>query len=200
MRWNRLFWAFALSFMPSVLLFMGGLSTLQTAAIVGGLPLIPISVMLMISTIKAASLDLSHQDGYEDPVINIEDLPDVDPWSTEGMALAKFEELKATAIEAANDEREALKAIWKIKKTIRTGSLEYGNNGLELGEVPRELQDELERLTTEAMAAKEVKLAASEEAQQARIVFNDLLKEKEEAQEEATVTEIKIEQEKSAAS
>ena len=58
----------------------------------------------------------------------------------------------------------------------------------------------LERLTTEAMAAKEVKLAASEEAQQARIVFNDLLKEKEEAQEEATVTEIKIEQEKSAAS
>lgn len=50
------------------------------------------------------------------------------------------------------------------------------------------------------MAAKEVKLAASEEAQQARIVFNDLLKEKEEAQEEATVTEIKIEQEKSAAS
>ena len=40
MRWNRLFWAFALSFMPSVLLFMGGLSTLQTAAIVGGLPLL----------------------------------------------------------------------------------------------------------------------------------------------------------------
>lgn len=180
MRWNRLFWAFVLSFMPSVLLFMGGLSTLQTAAIVGGLPLIPISVMLMISTIKAANLDLSLQDGYEDPVIHIEDLPHVDPWSKEGMALSKFEELKATAIEAANDEREALKAIWKIKKTIRTGSLEYGDNGLELGEVPRELAEELERLTTDAMAAKEVKLAASEEAQQARIRFNDLMKTKNE--------------------
>ncbi|MBF4344072.1 choline transporter, partial [Vibrio anguillarum] len=53
LRWNRLFWAFVLSFMPSVLLFMGGLSTLQTAAIVGGLPLLIIAVMLMISGLKA---------------------------------------------------------------------------------------------------------------------------------------------------
>ncbi|MFH0256177.1 BCCT family transporter [Vibrio rumoiensis] len=180
MRWNRLFWAFTLSFMPAVLMFMGGLSTLQTAAIVGGLPLIAIVAMLMLSIIKAASLDLSHQDGYQDPVINIEDLPEVDPWSTEGMALAKFEELKATAIEAANDEREALKAIWKLKKQIREEALTYGDNGLELGDIPSEMQKELDRLTTEAMAAKEVKLAASEEAQQARIAFNELLKEREE--------------------
>ncbi|MBT2916771.1 BCCT family transporter, partial [Vibrio anguillarum] len=55
LRWNRLFWAFVLSFMPSVLLFMGGLSTLQTAAIVGGLPLLIIAVMLMISGLKAAT-------------------------------------------------------------------------------------------------------------------------------------------------
>lgn len=180
MRWNRLFWAFMLSFMPSVLLFMGGLSTLQTAAIVGGLPLIGISVMLMISTVKAASLDLAHQEGYEDPVINIEELPDIDPWSTEGMAFSKFEELKDTAIEAAQDEREALKAIWKLKKQIREEALTYGDNGLELGDIPAEMQKELDRLTTEAMAAKEVKLSASEEAQEARITFNELLKAKEE--------------------
>lgn len=179
MRWNRLFWAFTLSFMPAVLMFMGGLSTLQTAAIVGGLPLIAIAVMLMISTVKAANLDLAHQEGYEDPVINIEDLPEVDPWSTEGAAFAKFEDLKATAIEAANDEREALKAIWKLKKQIREEALTYGDNGLELGDIPAEMQKELDRLTTEAMAAKEVKLAASEEAQKARIEFNDLMKEKE---------------------
>lgn len=116
MRWNRLFWAFALSFMPSVLLFMGGLSTLQTAAIVGGLPLLVIAVMLMVSAVKAATLDLSHQEGYEDPTINIEELPDVDPWSKEGMALAKFEQLRDAAIEAADAEREALNAIWKLKK------------------------------------------------------------------------------------
>ncbi len=37
MRWNQMFWAFTLSFLPTILMFLGGLSTLQTAAIVGGL-------------------------------------------------------------------------------------------------------------------------------------------------------------------
>lgn len=179
MRWNRLFWAFAMSFMPSVLMFMGGLATLQTAAIVGGLPLLFITVMLMISAVKAASLDLSHQNGYEDPVINIEDLPDVDPWSKEGMALAKFEQLKDVAIEAADTERDALNAIWKIKKTIRAEALARGDSGADMGDVPQELADELHRLTAEAMAAKEAKLEASALAQEARTVFNDIMKQKE---------------------
>lgn len=185
MRWNRLFWAFAMSFMPSVLMFMGGLETLQTAAIVGGLPLLFITVMLMISAVKAASLDLSHQDGYEDPVINIniEELPDVDPWSKEGMALAKFEQLKDIAIEAANTERDALNAIWKIKKTIRAEALSRGDSGADMGDVPQELADELHRLTAEAMVAKEAKLEASELAQEARIFFNDIIKQKEEISE-----------------
>ena len=181
MRWNRLFWAFAMSFMPSVLMFMGGLETLQTAAIVGGLPLLFITVMLMISAVKAASLDLSYQNSYEDPVINIEDLPDVDPWSTEGMALAKFEQLKDAAIEAAEAERHALDEIWKIKKTIRAEALAHGNSGADMGDVPQELADELHRLTAEAMTAKEAKLEASALAQDARIVFNDIMKHKEEA-------------------
>ncbi|WP_408901316.1 BCCT family transporter [Photobacterium piscicola] len=180
MRWNRLFWAFAMSFMPSVLMFMGGLATLQTAAIVGGLPLLFITVMLMISAVKAASLDLRNQDGYEDPVINIEELPDVDPWSTEGMALAKFEQLKDIAIEAANTERDALNAIWKIKKTIRAQALASGDSGTDSGDVPQELAEELHRLTAEAMAAKEAKLEASELAQEARIMFNEIMKQKEE--------------------
>ena len=181
MRWNRLFWAFAMSFMPSVLMFMGGLETLQTAAIVGGLPLLFITVMLMISAVKAASLDLSYQNSYEDPVINIEDLPDVDPWSTEGMALAKFEQLKDAAIEAAEAERHALDEIWKIKKTIRAEALAHGNSGADMGDVPQALADELHRLTAEAMTAKEAKLEASALAQDARIVFNDIMKHKEEA-------------------
>lgn len=188
MRWNRLFWAFTLSFMPSVLMFMGGLATLQTASIVAGIPLIAISAMLMMSTVKAANFDLANQEGYEDPVINIEDLPDVDPWSTEGVALAKFEELKSTAIEAADDERQALKAIWKLRKQIREEALTYGDNGLELGDIPAELQKQLDTLTTEAMAAKEVKLAASQEAQEARIAFNDLIKEKQEQEAQSDST------------
>lgn len=179
LRWNRLFWAFVLSFMPSVLLFMGGLSTLQTAAIVGGLPLLIIAVMLMISGIKAATLDLAHQEGYEDPVINIEDFPDVDPWSREGMALAKFERLKDEAMTAAEQERESLAAIWKLKKVIRLEALARGENGLELGEAPEDQLTEIQSLTEAAMAAREHKLQASEAAQAARIEFNELLKEKE---------------------
>ncbi|MBF4285643.1 BCCT family transporter, partial [Vibrio anguillarum] len=179
LRWNRLFWAFVLSFMPSVLLFMGRLSTLQTAAIVGGLPLLIIAVMLMISGLKAATLDLAHQEGYEDPVINIEDFPDVDPWSREGMALAKFERLKDEAMTAAEQERESLAAIWKLKKVIRLEALARGENGLELGEAPEDQLTEIQSLTEAVMAAREHKLQASEAAQAARIEFNELLKEKE---------------------
>ncbi len=46
MRWNRLFWAFALSALPLTLMYVGGLSILQTASIVGGFPLIFITMML----------------------------------------------------------------------------------------------------------------------------------------------------------
>ncbi|PSW11403.1 choline transporter [Photobacterium sanctipauli] len=178
MRWNRLFWAFALSFMPSVLLFMGGLSTLQTAAIVGGLPLLVIAVMLMVSAVKAASLDLTHQDGYEDPVINIEELPDVDPWSNEGIALAKFEQLKDAAMAAAEAEREALYLVWQLKKTLRAEALAKGESGLELGEAPQERLAQLQQLVEAAMQAKEAKLRASDEAQAARKAFNELMKER----------------------
>ncbi|MBW8182558.1 BCCT family transporter [Shewanella nanhaiensis] len=190
MRWNRLFWAFTLSFMPSVLMFMGGLATLQTAAIVGGLPLLVIAIMLMISGVKAAMLDLSHQDDYVDPVINISDLPEVDPWSKEGQALARFELLRDNAIEAANLEREAIDAIWLLKKQLRREALSRGESSLELGNAPDEIITELRQLTEDAMKAKERKLEASEQAQAARASFNELMRDKEEgelslAQEEA---------------
>ncbi|OEE66728.1 choline transporter [Enterovibrio norvegicus FF-33] len=184
MRWNRLFWAFTLSFMPSVLMFMGGLATLQTAAIVGGLPLLVIAVMLMISGVKAATLDLAHQEGYIDPVINIEEFPDVDPWSKEGMAMAQFERMKDEAVAAAEEEREKLNAIWNLKKEIRATALSKGESGMELGDAPQEQLVEIQRLTDEAMAAKEHKLQASESAQQARLVFDDLMRERKRLEEE----------------
>lgn len=135
-------------------------------------------------------LDLSHQDGYEDPVINISDLPEVDPWSREGQALAKFEQLRDSAIEAADAEREALDAIWELKKQLRREALSRSESHLELGDAPDESLAELQRLTDEAMAAKERKLQASEQAQAARITFNELMRQKQEeeaqqAQEEA---------------
>ncbi|GIU47337.1 transporter [Shewanella sairae] len=178
MRWNRLFWAFTLSFMPSALMFMGGLATLQTAAIVGGLPLLVIAIMLMISGVKAATLDLAHQDDYVDPVINISDLPDVDPWSKEGQALARFEQLRDNAIEAAELEREANDAIWMLKKQLRKEALSRGESSIDLGDAPDEIIEKLRQLTDDSMKAKEAKLAASELAQEARVAFDALMREK----------------------
>ncbi|EHN70756.1 BCCT family transporter [Aliivibrio fischeri] len=178
MRWNRLFWAFTLSFMPSALMFMGGLATLQTAAIVGGLPLLVIAIMLMISGVKAAMLDLSHQDNYVDPVINISDLPDVDPWSKEGQALARFEQLRDNAIEAADLEREANDAIWMLKKQLRKEALARGESSVDLGDAPDEIIEKLRQLTDDSTNAKEAKLAASELAQEARVAFDALMRQK----------------------
>ncbi|WP_299571101.1 BCCT family transporter [uncultured Shewanella sp.] len=192
MRWNRLFWAFMLSFMPSALMFMGGLATLQTAAIVGGLPLLIIAVMLMISGVKAASLDLSHQDDYVDPVINISDLPDVDPWSKEGQALARFELLRDNAIDAANAEREANDSIWILKKQLRKEALSRGESSVDLGDAPDDIIANLQLLNEDALKAKEAKLAASELAQQARVSFDALMREKEE--EEALVAHEEVKQ------
>lgn len=174
MRWNRLFWAFTLSVMPSVLLFMGGLETLQTAAIVGGLPLLVISVMLMVSAVKATLLDISEQEGYETPVINIEDLPEVDPWSNEGIALARFESLRDIATDAVNSERETMAQLLDAKRRIRAYALTHDV----APEIPSELQAEVARLTALHNNAVEQRTAASEAAQQARSVFNALIRER----------------------
>ncbi|MGS0681683.1 BCCT family transporter [Shewanella sp. 125m-7] len=192
MRWNRLFWAFTLSLMPSALLFMGGLATLQTAAIVGGLPLLIIAVMLMISGVKAATLDLAHQDDYVDPVINISDLPDVDPWSKEGQALARFEGLRDNAIEAAELEREANDAIWELKKQLRREALARGESSVELGDAPDEIIEQLRQLTDDSMKAKQAKLEASQLAQEARVGFDTLMREKEQEEALQAQEEVKL--------
>ncbi|RTZ15774.1 BCCT family transporter [Vibrio aquaticus] len=173
MRWNRLFWAFTLSFLPTVLMFLGGLSTLQTAAIVGGLPLLGISVMLMISAVRATSLDLRHQEDYVEPTINIEELPDMDPWSSEGMALARFERSKDAAQEAAELERAALAHVLAVKKKIRAFALEHsGEEEFTDHHIPEELSSELQVALGEVAKAQERKLEASDQAQLARGEFN----------------------------
>ena len=84
MRWNRLFWAFALSFMPITLLFLGGLETLQTASIVGGAPLLIVALLLCIAIVKVARYDLARQPNARSHSIHITQLPDVDPWTEHG--------------------------------------------------------------------------------------------------------------------
>ncbi|EGU29335.1 BCCT family transporter [Vibrio scophthalmi] len=176
MRWNRMFWAFTLSFLPTVLMFMGGLSTLQTAAIVGGLPLLGISVMLMVSAVRATTLDLRHQEDYVESTINIEELPDVDPWSSEGMALARFEKARDTAQEAAEAERLAMTELMHVRKRIRAFALEHSlDENYADHHLPQELQDDLQHALDNIAKAKEYKQQASELSQQARIDFNNVI-------------------------
>ena len=173
MRWNRMFWAFTLSFMPTVLMFLGGLSTLQTAAIVGGLPLLVISVMLMVSAVRATSFDLRHQEDYVEPTINIEDLPDIDPWSSEGIALARFERYRDAAQDAAELERQALAHVLGVKKRIRAFALEHsGDEQFSNRHVPTELKQELQQALEAVSKAQQRKQEASEQAQLARGEFN----------------------------
>ncbi|GGO85494.1 transporter [Marinobacterium nitratireducens] len=83
-RWNRLFWAFALSIMPIVLMFLGGLQTLQTASVIGGVPLLLVALMLCISMVRAAHYDLRYQPDYEEKEIYIDAFPEDDPWTEDG--------------------------------------------------------------------------------------------------------------------
>ncbi len=101
-RWNRLFWAFTLCLMPAVLMFLGGLSTLQTASIFAGAPLLIIMSMCMLSLIKAAKYDLHYQPDYSLSTIHIEAIPDNAPWQTgetsqapEGSVLAQKSEYES---------------------------------------------------------------------------------------------------------
>jgi betaine/carnitine transporter, BCCT family len=71
LRWNRLFWAFTLTVLPLVLMFMGGLETLQTASIVAGFPVVFIMILLAWSFMKASSEDILASKDYDSPMIHI---------------------------------------------------------------------------------------------------------------------------------
>jgi len=86
MRWNRLFWAGALSFLPVTLMLSvdGSLDTLQTASIIGSAPLVIISFLLCISIFKVAKYDLNRQQNTQGKVIDIGNFPEHDPWTDQG--------------------------------------------------------------------------------------------------------------------
>jgi BCCT family betaine/carnitine transporter len=51
-RWNRVFWALGLGLVPITLLILGGLRSLQTAAVVVSLPLILVVILMSVSLVK----------------------------------------------------------------------------------------------------------------------------------------------------
>jgi len=175
MRWNRLFWAFALSLLPITLLFLGGLSSLQTAAIVGGLPLLVICVLLMMSIVRVAYLDLFFQEDYEDSVINISGFPDYDPWSTEGMALAKFEQLKDQVIDIIAEESELKNEIKDIQKEMRAEALLSSKAGIYDDTVLTELRARLDEVVAQLDAKTLEKQDKLQEAKDAKTTFDELV-------------------------
>jgi BCCT family betaine/carnitine transporter len=51
-RAHRVYWAFALGMLPSVLLFIGGLKPLQTASIIASVPLLLVYLILIVSIMR----------------------------------------------------------------------------------------------------------------------------------------------------
>ncbi len=110
-RWNRLFWAFSLCFMPAVLMFLGSLNTLQTASIFAGAPLILIMLAMMFSVIKAAKFDLHFQPDYSKSTIHIEEIPENSPWeegetSSAPVGSVLHQEAEYEELRKSNDENE----------------------------------------------------------------------------------------------
>jgi BCCT family betaine/carnitine transporter len=56
-RWHRLFWAVALAVLPLTLMFLGGLTTIQSATLVVSLPLVFVGVLMAVSLVKQLQAD-----------------------------------------------------------------------------------------------------------------------------------------------
>lgn len=127
----------------------------------------------MMSAVKAATLDIRHQEDYVEPTINIEELPEFDPWSTEGVALAHFEKCRDLAQNAADEERVAMQDLFKVKKTIRAYALEHAADAADEHAIPQELLDELELKLKALSDATSLKAQSSQSAQEARVQFSE---------------------------
>ncbi|WP_020412824.1 BCCT family transporter [Microbulbifer variabilis] len=84
LRWNRIFWAFALAVMPIALLFIGGLEALQAASIIAGVPLLLIALLLCISIVKVARHDLALHPALAEKEIFLEGLQEEEHRNSNG--------------------------------------------------------------------------------------------------------------------
>ena len=56
-RWHRVFWAGALAILPLTLMFIGGLTVVQSATLVVSLPLIVVGVLMSVSLVRQLQQD-----------------------------------------------------------------------------------------------------------------------------------------------
>lgn len=57
-RWHRVFWALALGMMPAALMFVGGITVLQTTLLVVSLPILIVGVVMSVSIVQTLKEDV----------------------------------------------------------------------------------------------------------------------------------------------
>jgi BCCT family betaine/carnitine transporter len=108
-----------------------------------------------------------HHPEYHDPVINIEETADIDPWSDEGIALKRFEAARDRAREAAKAQRQALNALLEHEPARKTVIEDEGDRDARRRE-----------LEAAVLEAAERKAAATRRAQRAREDFDRAMAER----------------------
>ncbi|WP_444909620.1 BCCT family transporter [Microbulbifer sp. TRSA005] len=83
LRWNRIFWAFALALLPIALMILGGFEALLAASIIAGIPLLLVALLLCLSIVKVARHDLGSHPTLIEKEIVLEKLSAKGPWSQE---------------------------------------------------------------------------------------------------------------------
>ncbi|WP_226646455.1 BCCT family transporter [Microbulbifer variabilis] len=80
LRWNRIFWAFALAVLPVALMILGGFEALLAASIITAVPLLLVALLLCLSIVKIARHDLQSYSTLMEKEIVLEGLSTEDPW------------------------------------------------------------------------------------------------------------------------
>src|SRR5690554_4222651 len=141
----------------------------------GGLPLLVICVLLIMSIVRVAYLDLFFQEDYENSIINISSFPDYDPWSNEGIALAKFEQLKDEVIALVANEHDLKEDIKALQKQMRAEALRSSKAGIYDDSVTSALRVEMNGLMKTLDKSNKIKQEKLQEAKAAKTVFDEMV-------------------------
>lgn len=129
----------------------------------------------MMSIVRVAYLDLFFQEDYENSVINISGFPDYDPWSNEGIALAKFEQLKDEVIALVANEHDLKEDIKALQKQMRAEALRSSKAGIYDDSVTSALRVEMNGLMKTLDKSNKIKQEKLQEAKAAKTVFDEMV-------------------------
>lgn len=114
----RIFWSVLLITLASLMIFIGGIDILQVVTIVCAVPMLVVMHPVAWAGWRIAWSDLRYHNPEETNTIALEKFPEVDPWSKEGKALARFKTLCAEASELAQIEKGVIDEIANRNRQI----------------------------------------------------------------------------------